>query len=70
MSEWQPIETAPKDGTDILASWFAPRKPWRAIGVLRWHADEWLTRPGDWGMKPTHWMSLPPQPQDSVPACK
>jgi hypothetical protein len=62
MTDWQLIETAPKDGTYILgnkkfldAGW-SPR-------VVRWERGCWLTDPGDWSQKPTHWMPLPEPPQ-------
>lgn len=66
MSEWHPIDTAPKDGSSFLA--------WRR-GVV---ATASLTPREDcemWnfggesgaaedipGIKPTHWMPLPPPP--------
>lgn len=64
MSEWMPIETAPKDGTRILIS--SPTD-----GVLSSHFDggNWQGRP--WrpvrsaeyeASKPTHWMPLPAPP--------
>ena len=61
MSEWQPIETAPKDSTYILGYdngmqctvyWDSPGKYWSLV-VCGSHAedDKWT---------PTHWMPLPP----------
>lgn len=38
MSEWQPIETAPKDGTPILAANI--HHTLHAPVVVRWDADE------------------------------
>lgn len=64
MSEWQPIETAPKDGTMVLI-W---RKLEKGIGgdfpahaaVDEWRGNSWYrTRPGQ---QPTHWMPLPSPP--------
>jgi hypothetical protein len=68
MSDWQPIETAPKDGAWILLrgeSGYVNR-PYRA------HVGRWVTgRDGGWweesedayftddGDEPTHWMPLP-----------
>ena len=63
---WQPIDTAPKDGTEILvyASFAGTRKPVIAT---------WLRSYGAWllhnvGMAitltPTHWMMLPEPPEE------
>ena len=63
MTKWQPIDTAPKDGTDVLvfedpmmvgAYWDTdPRDEggqiWRILGVCEY-------------LHPTHWMPLPPAP--------
>lgn len=65
--EWQPIETAPKDGTDfLLYEGDTTRKQWRGS----WFAESWVCSASSddhtvaWMMriKPTHWMPLPPAP--------
>lgn len=63
--QWQDIETAPKDGTRILAIWrYRPEDPHAGSAsheVVRWcgwwDSSDGLTRP-----EPTHWMPLPPPP--------
>lgn len=65
MSEWQPIETAPKDGSSVLT--FSPNDGYPLI--VFWQDEMWLI---DWdhdrayGLepddKPTHWMPLPEPP--------
>lgn len=72
-TSWQPIETAPKDGTVILLmgpSGYA-NIPYRAHvgywqnyvmrpgGDWRNHSDDWFM---DDGADATHWMPLPPPP--------
>lgn len=62
---WQPIETAPKDGTPLLlfARCITATAPCIVVG---WHADGhgWIEasfrKPV--GIVPTHWMPLPPFP--------
>jgi hypothetical protein len=58
---WQPPETAPKDGTQILAWWPQTRE----YGVVRWSDEEgsWLEGAADYPDGFTHWMLPPAGPQ-------
>ena len=66
MTDWQPIETAPKDGTVVLI--FEPsREKWKinsAYWPNHWHKPCFLSA-GQGVMldKATHWMPLPEPPK-------
>jgi len=68
-AQWQPIETAPKDGTWILVhhEWGIDFARWRPSD--RWQAEGWETELYDrYGepaeeIDPTHWMPLPDPPK-------
>jgi hypothetical protein len=74
VSEWQPIETAPKDGTEILG--YAPGVFLNGSGrlVIWWVADRyakeefWACYNDRWDSNEsahvTHWQSLPEPPKD------
>lgn len=59
MSEWLPIDTAPQDGTEILAS------DYDAIEIVSWDQQDawwdWFTRDGQ-SMFPSWWQPLPDHP--------
>jgi hypothetical protein len=67
---WMPIETAPKDGTRILA--YQPDGQWRGNNpdrrerqeVVYWHQPGNPAADGFWMpyLRPTHWMPLPAPP--------
>ena len=67
---WQPIETAPKDGTLVIL--YDPSEEAVCVGVFDfnlWHcADEHQPENGEFGLEgfisglPTHWMPLPSPP--------
>lgn len=71
---WQPIETAPKDGTPILVygqperhpnlqSWF--ERPTRIVAAWEPLDEAFCIVGGDWMgpfVAPTHWMPLPVPP--------
>lgn len=73
MSEWQPIETAPRDGTIILAWRYymvamrwdekaGDEFPWEAVQLGGLHAmKENGYQEEDLAL--THWMSLPEPPK-------
>jgi hypothetical protein len=73
MSGWQPIETAPKDGSRILL-WVCTRgslrRGWAEIcwwGKHRDWGDTWLRHDGKEIVGPgvaTHWTMLPLRPAD------
>lgn len=72
---WQPIETAPKDGTEFQAwcvqagvgRWesrcrFDPKtEAFEIWGRIDYDQDGWDIYPG---FVPTHWMPFPPPPLD------
>jgi hypothetical protein len=68
-SRWQPIETAPKDGTVFLAHYECGHGP--RLGPMHWTVEEPVAKDQrfhSWAMltesrKATHWMQLPPIPQ-------
>lgn len=75
MSEWQDISTAPKDGTYVLLSnkfgtWvgkhqevftsgYRPPNPWKSMMLNHDHI------PYVRSIIPSHWMPLPPPPQET-----
>ena len=67
---WQPIATAPKDGTHVLVYGSTPVGPQYSLPgrLVTWCAyfrsDRWYSVPGGYRTLPTHWMKLPePQKQ-------
>lgn len=74
MSEWQPIETAPRDGTWVLG-WLGETEFYRAHpNIIAWTKHNhvpiygWVYSSGSAGdgeveaCEPTHWQPLPPPP--------
>jgi hypothetical protein len=67
---WQPIETAPRDGTHVvvharLGHNGKVRRSRRGCFVNVAHFEPswgWLTSPSDYQIKPTHWRPLPAPP--------
>jgi hypothetical protein len=71
---WQPISTAPKEGT-ILRLWdgrYQRDGSWKEdenikeVGWFSEEGDEWSTGYYFIPLKPTHWMMLP-KPPDKLP---
>jgi hypothetical protein len=71
-NQWQPIDTAPKDGTEILGYWHKPRSYWRTE-FITWRlksfwneqgTEAWFDR-NDEPFPATHWHPLPPPPEDA-----
>lgn len=65
--EWRPMESAPKDGTEILLGWF------HLPGQTNMDVGSWLPSRNRWqghyivftdhrASQPTHWMPLPEVP--------
>lgn len=72
MTDWQPIETAPKDGRMLLLVWRDKQQQGLPM-VLEgyWYAASdgeafwWSPGQVSWKLEPTHWMPLPKPPEVS-----
>lgn len=75
--EWQDISSAPKDGTQILVftQWAGDEifsEPFDSVQIAYWDegnlTDDYWHRDAGWELEkigePTHWMPLPPAPQE------
>jgi hypothetical protein len=62
--KWQPIETAPKDGTRVILCAVDGNYPRVAEGYYQRDGWHWSTDENwrDSEMAPTHWMPLPVPP--------
>ena len=63
---WQPIETAPRDGTEILVYTDRPKF---FIVIPEFEGDDpqqytWKERAGSYNICATHWMPLPSPPKE------
>ena len=64
---WQPIATAPKDGTEFLG--FVGASYQGGVVVIHWDKNDGFI---DWGAdfwEPTHWMPLPAPPAATQRGC-
>lgn len=62
-TQWRPIETAPKDGTKILA-WYDGQGHLLVHWGYAYGIRGWLDRNGNIEYTPTHWMPFPKPPQE------
>lgn len=64
--KWQPIETAPKDGTPIIGAWQCLNKTWD-MNVMFYFLEDghgsWFDFHADYQHDPTHWTPLPEPPK-------
>lgn len=61
--EWQPIETAPHDGTSVLAWIPHPHSGW--VEIVWWDGRFFdAARYLDTYEQPSHWMPLPDPPKE------
>ena len=64
MSEWQTIDTAPQDGTEVLL--YCPQEPGddEPVTLGLFERGEWCALQEHWPqLFPTHWMPKPEPPK-------
>jgi hypothetical protein len=68
VSEWQPIETAPRDGTPILGIDADQITGEVRMSVMRVQSGwaSFTSIPGDYHREPSHWMPLPDPPAEPL----
>jgi hypothetical protein len=74
MDDWKNIETAPKDGTIVLAAWWTHDRGWYVYPVVwrpskmyahlsGWHVSSWPDLNLQLAINPMFWTPLPPPPE-------
>ena len=64
---WQRMDTAPKDGTWVLAYDPTIPEPRHLYNIVRRHNDRWENCHGYYVTHATHWMPLPSPPMERTP---
>jgi hypothetical protein len=61
---WNPIETAPKDGTPMLLCWWQDEADVLPVTSGFWSrlSEHWFSETSGHKCNPTHWMPLPAPP--------
>ena len=62
MNNWQPIETAPRDGTEFLGFSYSESYHVVSYGYTHDGIDHWFN--GDVHIEITRWMPLPKPPKE------
>ena len=62
VSRWEPIETAPKDGTEVVT---ARSRSYGQDVSTDWYAVDLLSIERGWLIGTTHWTPLPPPPPEA-----
>jgi len=68
MSDWKPIETAPKDGQHVLLACAVDPPSWVCEGYYEEDRDAWYQANTHWTdtyngqIYPSHWMPMPAPP--------
>ena len=63
--DWQLIETAPKDGTEVLAGYWASGCWWTELVEWSFYATDWVNLEGPSYGVLTHWMPVPEPPVEA-----
>jgi hypothetical protein len=66
MTEWQPIDTAPKDGTVIIVYGYKNDRPnvqTHYYQTAAWVGNGWTNASNSWLKDVTHWIALPAPPK-------
>lgn len=70
---WQPIDTAPRDGTIVLGcEWVNKHNREHIVAEVMYEAGAWYLASTCWPdeslwCEPSHWMPRPPPPLDTPP---
>ena len=70
--KWQPIDTAPRDGSKILLARIGRNEVGENLGIWWACSGFWHSRYENWNdgiepsglAHPTHWQPLPPPPEE------
>lgn len=70
LTGWKPIETAPKDGRQILICFASKVTGEVVLSCVRWREERWLSGTTTDGVhiavsSPTHWMEAPEPPANT-----
>lgn len=61
--EWQPIETVPRDRSNVIVAQFFEGEWWIAVAWFDQWDGSWVESNIGFDCEPSHWMPLPKPPE-------